>query len=82
MSLQSIRKYRFLLMVSGALFMLMGLMPVNASADDEVDTIKRQLELMNKQMDALQKKLEEMEKTPSAGSSADLKEMDERLNKV
>ncbi len=82
MPLQSIKKYRFLLLVPAALLMLTGFMPMNASADDDIDALKQQLEQMNKQMDTLQKKLEEMEKTPSAGSSADLKEMDERLNKV
>ena len=74
-------KSRVLFLLAGGLFLLAVLLPLTAMAGDDVQTLRLQLEQMTDQMKGIQEKLEKME-AESAEEKAEIKEMDERLNKT
>ncbi len=74
-------KCRYQGLISGGLILLAVLLPINALAGGDVQTLQRQLEQMNEQMRVIQEKLDKME-TENVEKKAEIKEIDERLNKT
>ena len=74
-------KKRFFAGIFGLLFLL-SLFSVSAVfAENDVQTLKEQLQTMSRQMEELQKKIEAME-TAESEKKDQIKEMDKRLNKA
>lgn len=72
---------RFFAEIFSLLFML-SLLPVSAAfAENDVQTLKEQLQAMSRQMEELQKRIETME-TAESEKKGQIKEMDDRLNQA
>jgi uncharacterized protein DUF3373 len=74
-------KSRYLAFVVGMLFAVTSLTPATLWANDEVQALKQQLQQLTNMMQTLQQKLETLETTNNE-KEAEIKEIDQRLNKA
>ena len=74
-------KLRFFAGIFGLLFLLSLFSVSTAIAENDIQTLKEQLQNMSQQMEELQKKIEVMESADSE-KKEQIEEMDERLNKA
>lgn len=74
-------KVRFFAGIFGLFFLLSLFSVSTVFAENDVQTLKEQLQTMSQQMEELQKKIEAME-TAESEKKEQIKEMDERLNKA
>lgn len=69
------------LLTTGLLFILAVALPGSVMAQDDVNDLKKRLEQMSREMEAVQKKVDEIEKD-NQEKNEEIEEIDDRLNKT